>query len=180
MNLRLLSILVLALPIVAGCSSNSKRETADAVTGSQIAGGGRGADGSVTAASEAARDEADRRMSRELIAGTTLPKIYYFEFDSTEIKAQDQQTLQQWGALLQANPVAKVRLEGHADERGTPEYNLGLGERRANAVRDLLLQGGATAGQFIIISYGEGKPVDTSHSPMAWNLNRRVEVVELK
>ena len=178
MNLRLLCTLALALPILAGCSSNAKRETAESTSGSQIAG--RNADGSITAGSEAARDEADRRMSRELIANSSLPKVFYFEFDSTEIKAQDQQALQQWGGLLKANPVAKVRLEGHADERGTPEYNLGLGERRANAVRDMLVQGGATAGQFIIMSYGESKPVDTSHSPMAWNLNRRVEIVELK
>lgn len=174
MNLRLLTIVALALPLAVGCSSKAKRESADSVSGSEIAGSG------VNGATEAARDEANRRLSRDLIANSGLPKVFYFEFDSTEIKAQDQASLQKWGSLLKANPAAKVRLEGHADERGTPEYNLGLGERRANAVRDVLVNGGASAGQFIIMSYGESKPVDTSHSPMAWNLNRRVEVVELQ
>lgn len=171
MKFRLLCVLAVSL-ISVGCSSRGTKEDA--------AAGGAGANGVITQGGTAeARDTADRKLSAALIANSGLAKAFYFEFDSTDIKAQDLQTIEKWGGLLKANPLAKIRLEGHADERGTPEYNLGLGERRGNAVRDALLARGATAAQISVISYGESRPVDTGHSPMAWNLNRRVEIAEI-
>jgi peptidoglycan-associated lipoprotein len=79
--------------------------------------------------------------------------------------------------VLADNPGLRVRLEGHADERGTREYNLALGERRANAVRAYLLAQGASRSQIEVVSYGEEKPADGGHDEGAWRQNRRVEVV---
>ena len=78
---------------------------------------------------------------------------------------------------LTRNPGTRVRLEGHADERGTREYNVGLGERRANAVRDALLLRGVSARQISVVSYGEERPVSLGHNERAWDQNRRVEFV---
>ena len=80
---------------------------------------------------------------------------------------------------LAKNPTAKLRLEGHADERGTREYNVGLGERRANAVQSALIAGGASATQISIVSYGEERAADPGHDESAWAKNRRVEIVQL-
>ena len=80
---------------------------------------------------------------------------------------------------LVANPTAKLRLEGHGDERGTREYNIGLGERRANAVQLALLNGGASQTQISIVSYGEERPADPRHDEDGWAANRRVEIVQL-
>jgi peptidoglycan-associated lipoprotein len=81
------------------------------------------------------------------------------------------------GRYLAGNPRAQVRLEGHADERGSREYNIGLGERRAQAVRRVLMLQGATAQQLSTVSYGEERPAQTGSDDEAWRLNRRVELV---
>ena len=104
-------------------------------------------------------------------------RIVYFELDSSEIKTEDRATVTAHGKHLAANTNASVTLEGHADERGSREYNLALGERRTNAVRQLLLAEGATAQQIQAVSYGEEKPADPEHNEDAWSLNRRVELV---
>ncbi|HWQ95481.1 MAG TPA: peptidoglycan-associated lipoprotein Pal [Gammaproteobacteria bacterium] len=104
-------------------------------------------------------------------------RIVYFDLDSSEIKAEDHATVTAHGKYLVSNPNASVTLEGHADERGSREYNLALGERRSNTVRQLLLAEGATAQQIQTVSYGEEKPADPEHNEDAWSLNRRVEFV---
>ncbi|HPN80425.1 OmpA family protein, partial [Dokdonella sp.] len=78
---------------------------------------------------------------------------------------------------LRQFPNARVTLEGHADERGTREYNLGLGERRGNAVQSAISSAGASGGQLNVVSYGEERPVDRGHDESAWSKNRRVEIV---
>jgi peptidoglycan-associated lipoprotein len=75
------------------------------------------------------------------------------------------------------NPTVKVRLEGHCDERGTREYNIGLGDRRGQAVRRLLMFQGVPAGQIVTVSYGEERPAADGHDEAAWSQNRRVELV---
>ena len=77
--------------------------------------------------------------------------------------------------MLASDGALRLRLQGHADERGTREYNLALGERRANAVRAYLVAQGASRTQVEVISYGEEKPADAGHSERAWAMNRRVE-----
>lgn len=104
--------------------------------------------------------------------------IVYFEFDSYALNADGQRLAAEFGKYLSANPAARLRLEGHADERGTREYNIGLGERRARAVQDALVENGASAAQLSLLSYGEERPVNPAHSEEAWAQNRRVEIVK--
>ena len=105
-------------------------------------------------------------------------KIIYFAFDSSELSGDGQAVVAGWAAWLQANPSAKLRLEGHCDERGTREYNVALGERRANAVLQALTARGAAERQISVSSFGEERPVALGHDEAAWTQNRRVEVVQ--
>lgn len=104
-------------------------------------------------------------------------KVIYFDFDSDQISADFQELIAHHGKYLAANPSMSVRLEGHADERGSREYNVALAHRRAQSVRRLVLFQGVNAEQVTIISYGEEKPVALGHDDEAWRLNRRVELV---
>ena len=102
--------------------------------------------------------------------------VFYFDFDQTTIKSDSKAALSAHAAYLAANKSARVVLEGHADERGTVEYNLALGERRAMAVRRYLLANGAAAGQLEVVSFGEERPAMMGHDDNSWSKNRRVEV----
>ena len=106
-----------------------------------------------------------------------LQGLFYFDFDQTIVKRAGHMELSKHAMVLKDDSTLRVRLEGHADERGTREYNLALGERRANAVRAYLVAEGAPRSQIEVISYGEEKPVDGGHNEAAWAMNRRVEVV---
>jgi peptidoglycan-associated lipoprotein len=116
-----------------------------------------------------ALDEQTRRLLQNLVV--------YFDYDQAEIRPEFNALLQAHGQNLASNPNAQVRLEGHADERGSREYNIGLGERRAQAVRRVLMLQGATANQLSTVSYGEERPAATGSDDEAWRLNRRVELV---
>lgn len=100
----------------------------------------------------------------------------YFDFDKYAISADFTNLLDQHGAFLRANPTMKVVIAGHADERGTPEYNIALGERRANAVKSYLQGLGVTASQIAIVSYGKEKPAVEGHSPEVYAKNRRAVI----
>ena len=101
----------------------------------------------------------------------------YFEFDSSDVPASAQPVIEAHATYLSQRAGASVTLEGHADERGSREYNIGLGEKRALAVRRLMTLLGATGPQVRTISYGEERPADAGHDESAWQLNRRVEIV---
>jgi peptidoglycan-associated lipoprotein len=101
----------------------------------------------------------------------------YFAFDSSDLGEATRRTLQRNAAWLQAHPDVGVVVEGHCDERGTIEYNLALGERRADAVRDYLINLGLDRDRMRIITYGEERPVDPGHSEAAWSRNRRAAFV---
>jgi peptidoglycan-associated lipoprotein len=103
--------------------------------------------------------------------------VIYFDYDQAEIKPEFTQVVQAHGQKLVSNPSMQVRLEGHTDERGSREYNIGLGERRAQAVRRALMLAGAQAGQITTVSYGEERPAATGSDEESWRLNRRVEIV---
>jgi peptidoglycan-associated lipoprotein len=103
--------------------------------------------------------------------------VVYFDYDQAEIKPEFNAMLQAHGRYLAQNATAQVRLEGHTDERGSREYNIGLGERRAQAVRRALMLQGASANQLSTVSYGEERPAATGSDEEAWRLNRRVELV---
>jgi peptidoglycan-associated lipoprotein len=104
-------------------------------------------------------------------------RVVYFDFDKSEIKPEFQQIMACHAKYLQDRPTAQMRLEGNTDERGTREYNLGLGERRGNAVASALQANGASASQMNVISYGKEKPVCRQHNEDCWSKNRRVEIV---
>ena len=101
----------------------------------------------------------------------------YFDYDSTEIKPRFAEIIQRAATRLQGNPSGRLRLEGHTDERGTRAYNLALGERRAQSVRDMILEWGALAEQVDWVSYGEELPAVTGQGEGTWKQNRRVEII---
>ncbi|MEE8219716.1 MAG: peptidoglycan-associated lipoprotein Pal [bacterium] len=99
----------------------------------------------------------------------------FFEFDKSRLTSETRATLEENAAWLRAHPDIKVQIEGHCDERGTVEYNLGLGERRATSVRNYLVSLGVTSDRLFTISYGEEQPVAMGHNEQAWRQNRRTE-----
>lgn len=103
--------------------------------------------------------------------------VFYFDFDIAEFKSADRETLTFHARDLAANSNKRIRLEGHGDERGTREYNLALGERRANSVLNYLIVNGASRSQVEVVSYGEEQPAQAGQSDNAYSRNRRVEVV---
>lgn len=105
-----------------------------------------------------------------------LANILYFDFDSSELRAADTDTVARHAMQLAADPGLSVRLEGHADERGSREYNIGLGERRSQTVRRMLLIQGASASQISTVSFGEERPASMGSSESDYAQNRRVEI----
>ncbi len=107
----------------------------------------------------------------------TSIRVIHFDFDRSEIKPEYRDIVVAHGEYLAQNPSQTVTIEGHCDERGSREYNIGLGERRANAVRNMLLAQGAMPGQITTISYGEERPVALGSNEEAWRQNRRAVFV---
>lgn len=115
---------------------------------------------------------AEQRRRDEMLAVT----VFYFDFDKSDLKPEAMESLRYHAQRLSANTSMRVRLEGHADERGTPEYNIALGERRAMAVQRYLQVNGVNAAQLEVISYGEERPVARGTGEENWSRNRRVEM----
>lgn len=124
-------------------------------------------------------DPADHADSRNLDNPDSIlsQREIYFAFDRSDVRPEYLPIIEAHAEYLRANPSARMLLEGHADERGSREYNLGLGERRGNSVRDLMLAEGASANQIEVVSYGEERPVCRQSSESCWERNRRVEIV---
>lgn len=113
--------------------------------------------------------------------GNPLSKrVVYFEYDSSEIRDDARPVIEAHATYLAQRSAASIVLEGHADERGSREYNLALGERRAKAVQQLMLLKGASSRQIEVVSFGEERPVSVGHDDTAWSQNRRVELVYSK
>lgn len=148
---------------LAGCSSTSTT-TGGGADGAANGANAQGAGASGVAAGAAWSDVAKLRT------------VFYFDFDQSVVKQEGFADLEGHAKYLANNPSATVRLEGHADERGTREYNIALGEARANAVARLLMVNGASSSQIETISYGEEKPAMLGHTESEWALNRRVEL----
>lgn len=104
-------------------------------------------------------------------------RTVYFDFDQDTLRPEFQAVMACHAKYLQDQPGSRVTLEGNADERGTREYNLGLGERRGNAVSGALQGAGGSAGQITVVSYGEERPVCQTSDEACWQQNRRVEIV---
>jgi peptidoglycan-associated lipoprotein len=108
-----------------------------------------------------------------------LFKDIHFDFDKYDISREDEAILRENAAWLKKNPKMKIQIEGHCDERGTAEYNLALGERRANMTKKYLLSLGISSDRISTISYGEERPLDPGHNEEAWGKNRRAHTVVL-
>jgi peptidoglycan-associated lipoprotein len=104
-------------------------------------------------------------------------RVIYFDYDKSDVRDEFRDVVQAHAEYLANNPGVSITLEGHCDERGTREYNIALGERRANAVQRMLTLQGASANQVRVVSYGEERPAALGHDEDAWSLNRRAEFI---
>jgi peptidoglycan-associated lipoprotein len=112
-------------------------------------------------------------------AGLLAKRVVYFDFDSSEIKGEGTDIVSAHAKFLASHASQRIRLEGNTDDRGSREYNIGLGERRAQSVRRALLLQGATEAQVSTVSYGAERPAVVGNDEGAWAKNRRVEIVYL-
>ena len=113
---------------------------------------------------------------KELAKG--VPDRVFFATNETVLTTASRETLRKQASWLRKNSSINVVLEGHADERGTREYNLALGERRANSAKDYLMTYGISSDRISVLSYGKEKPVDSGSNPLAWSKNRRSVTVK--
>ena len=174
MNYKLIILPILAGTLaVTGCAN---RKPATTVTTSSTAGqsgattSGLGTDASISAQGGSTLGVTD--ANRPFLA----KRVVHFDYDSSDVSNEDYQTLQAHAQYLSANTNSKVALVGHTDERGTREYNMALGERRAKAVESFLTSYGVRADQLEAVSYGKEQPVNAGHNEAAWSENRRVEI----
>lgn len=185
------AVIGLSAAWIAGCSTTatetdsstvaedatSSTEQADSSTaGSTDQSFGAGDGGALTSVivedAETAVDAAEDAMAS--LAG--VETVFYFDFDKSIVRPESREALAKHAEFLVAFPDARIVLEGHADERGTREYNMALGERRAKAISRYLTIQGVAASQIETVSFGEEVPVAFGHDDSAWQLNRRVEV----
>ena len=138
-----------------------------------------GLDGSDDSGATAIVDDAPMNAVEmlEQTEGALASRTIYFEFDSAKLTSESIEILETHGNFIASNGEVTVRLEGHADERGSREYNIALGDRRAQSVRRVLLFQGASTDQLETVSYGEEQPAMSGHDEEAWARNRRVELI---
>lgn len=160
-----IGVAVVLASLLAACAT----KTAEAPPGEDKAGAA-----GQTAPAEPAKSAAEMELTARQQQGLSQTAIY-FAFDSSAIDEQSRAVIEAHAAHLLKNPRIKIGLEGHCDERGTREYNLALGERRAQAVEKLMKALGVPGTQLETVSYGEEKPVDPGHDESAWRKNRRVK-----
>ncbi len=173
MKLRILKIVpILALSLLyGGCASTPDEGTAgDGASVSESGDGGATTAGAVEGGSwtGSALDDPSSPLSTRVI---------HFDFDVSEIRADYRDVVIAHGEYLAANPTVTVTIEGHTDERGSREYNIGLGERRANAVKRLMLAQGVFETQMVTVSYGEERPLALGSDEASWAQNRRAEIL---
>jgi len=143
-------------------------------TASQVSGDSASTSASSTASSSSSAASAEKTSAEKLAqVGNTVN----FDFDSAELTVSARSTLNRQSAFLSVNPDLMIVIEGHADERGTREYNLALGERRATAVRDYLVAKGINAARVRTVSYGKERPAVSGSDEAAWAKNRRATTV---
>ena len=173
---RLILVLLLAVSVgLSACASKKPKPAAPAAPSDANSAAQNNGAGDAGAAAGAGMDDEAAGPQGGLLA----TRIVYFDFDSSEIKGSGTDVVASHAKFLAGHSGTRVRLEGHTDERGSREYNIGLGERRAQAVRRALLLQGATDAQISTVSYGEERPAVSGHDETSWAKNRRVEIVYL-
>ncbi|MBI2359566.1 MAG: peptidoglycan-associated lipoprotein Pal [Deltaproteobacteria bacterium] len=180
-------LIVLGFLVLAGCASPATTKPQGAAG---PAPGSPGAQGAVKEqAAKGAREgkqeagksslEALRRGEKPGTAASSPLQEVYFDYDRSDLRPDARETLKRNAEWLKANPSARVEVEGHCDERGTNEYNLALGAKRAQAAKDYLVSLGIAAGRLSTISYGEEVPVCREQNEGCWQKNRRARFVIL-
>jgi peptidoglycan-associated lipoprotein len=166
---------VIALGGLSACAKRASTQAGAGAGAGGAAGGGLGAGADGTgglgaggAFSGSALDDPSSPLSKRRI---------HFEYDSYVVSAEYRPVVEAHAQYLAQNPGAAVTLEGHADERGSREYNIALGERRAEAVKQIMLALGAAPQQITSVSFGEEKPLQDCHEESCWWQNRRVEII---
>ena len=175
---------------LVACGGKAKPETPTPQTNADSAAAAERARQDSMARADAdrrAREEAER-VARQRTADSLaalgrsgeavralLAAMIHFDFDKSTIRSGDAQELDQKVAILRANPTATIRVSGHCDERGSDEYNLALGNRRATTAKQYLVSHGVDAGRIETTSYGKERPLDSGHGEEAWSKNRRDE-----
>jgi peptidoglycan-associated lipoprotein len=184
LNRKLLMVLVSAMVVVAGCKSKPPKvdapvtanvpTSADSSTRPVPASPGAQNSGVVTV-------NADRGTPASGALGPPgalgAQRVIYFDYDSSDIRGDFTEVIAAHGRFLASNATVRVRLEGHSDERGSREYNIALGERRAQTVKRALALQGVQESQVAVVAYGEERPAATGSDENAWSKNRRVEIV---
>jgi len=171
MNKYLIAAVLLTTLFLIGCSSTPSKDGAAVGVDSGI-----GVDSDIRTA---VIDDTSSLDETRLYAGkpSIEDSIVYFDFDSSFIRCEFHELLREHARFLNENRQRHVTIEGHTDERGSREYNIALGERRANAVRDFLLINGASPNQITVISYGKERPAVEGTGEAVWSKNRRAELI---
>lgn len=173
-HLRIAFVPIFALALIVALSSCSKKDVVqDEPSFSATEGAGAPAD-QATAPTTEGTDNAAAAGAK-----SSEFKTVYFAFDSYKLDGAAREALKANAEWLKNNASATIQVEGHCDERGTTEYNVALGERRANATMDYLVKLGIPKSRLSVISYGEERPADPGHDETAWSKNRRAEFVIL-
>ena len=154
-----------AVALLAACESSSSDQNAAATGTGGVGGSGLGGTGA-----------AARPGSQEDLVANVGDRVF-FDTDRSSIRADQRTVLERQAAWLGRYPQVQVAVEGHADERGTREYNLALGQRRANSARDVLVAGGVAPARISTISYGKDRPAALGSDEQAWAQNRRAVTV---
>jgi peptidoglycan-associated lipoprotein len=162
MRFKLMSMLA-AVALLAACETAPQN---------QAATGGAGGAAAPAAAAPAAAPAGPRPGSQEDLVRNVGDRIFY-DFDKSELRPEARRTIERWAGWLRQYPAVTVTIEGHADERGTREYNIALGERRATAARNFLVSQGIDARRVATISYGKERPAVLGSNEAAWSQNRR-------
>jgi len=167
------------IPTDDGATDQSTTDGSATDGGTDSGADATGLDGSDTGDGTVIVDSAPLTVAEmlEQSEGALANRTIYFEFDSAKLTSESIEILESHGDFIAGNGEVSVRLEGHADERGSREYNIALGDRRAQSVRRVLLFQGASSDQVETVSYGEEQPAVTGHDEESWSKNRRVELI---
>lgn len=168
---RVLCILIYAT-LVTACGSSQERDESATVDDRST-----GTENSDTRTFGTGEDDRSGLSALDDPASPLSVRIVYFEYDSSDVLPAYREVIEAHANYLAQNPNVTISLEGHADERGTREYNLALGERRAQGVKQHMMVFGPTSSQIRVTSYGEERPVSEGHAEEAWSQNRRVEII---
>ncbi len=181
---KLIGVIAISALFMTGCATQDDAFDAqseqDAAAAAQQADSAQQAQPIVGSDTEASALTDEVLSAQELLEEADSPlasRVIYFAYDSAKIDDDSLALLEAHGNFIAGNGNVSVRLEGHADERGSREYNIGLGDRRAQSVRRILLFQGASSDQIDTISYGEEQPAMLGHDESAWSQNRRVELI---